>query len=135
LSRFVKAILCLAAKDRAHAIDILERLIGGGRKAYRPIGHKARDTVLVGTADRAAWNDQPVASAALTASVQRRFYRFFQYARLDGALAARAVVQAAGARRQDLGSSHGSDKLRFWQDHDQHLMISVTGSAMGIPLR
>jgi hypothetical protein len=37
-----------------------------------------------------------VASAAQTASVQRRFYRFFQYARLDGTLAARVVVDLLG---------------------------------------
>src|SRR6266487_1465625 len=33
-----------------------------------------------------------VASATQIASVRRRFYRFFQFVRLDGALAARVVV-------------------------------------------
>jgi hypothetical protein len=33
-----------------------------------------------------------VASVAQTASVQRRFYRFFQFVRLDGAHSARVVV-------------------------------------------
>ena len=39
-----------------------------------------------------------VASSAQTASVRRRFYRFFQYARLDGMLAARVVVDLLGLR-------------------------------------
>jgi hypothetical protein len=34
-----------------------------------------------------------VASAAQTASVRRRFYRFFQFVRLDSTLAARVVVE------------------------------------------
>ena len=37
-----------------------------------------------------------VASTAQTASVQRRFYRFFQFVRLDGTLAARVVVDLLG---------------------------------------
>ena len=37
-----------------------------------------------------------VASAAQTASVQRRFYRFFQFVRLDGAHSARVVVELFG---------------------------------------
>ena len=37
-----------------------------------------------------------VASAAQTASVQRRFYRFFQFVRLDGAHSARVVVELLG---------------------------------------
>ena len=37
-----------------------------------------------------------VAGAAQTASVRRRFYRFFQYARLDGTLSTRVVVELLG---------------------------------------
>jgi hypothetical protein len=37
-----------------------------------------------------------VASAAQTASVQRRVYRFFQFVRLDGAHLARVVVELLG---------------------------------------
>jgi hypothetical protein len=37
-----------------------------------------------------------VASAAQTASVQRRFYRFFQFVRLDGTHSARVVVDLLG---------------------------------------
>jgi len=37
-----------------------------------------------------------VASAARTASMQRRFYRFFQFVRLDGAHSARVVVELLG---------------------------------------
>ena len=37
-----------------------------------------------------------VASAAQTASVQRRFYRFFQFVRLDGTHSARVVVELLG---------------------------------------
>ena len=40
-----------------------------------------------------------VASAAQTASVRRWFYRFFQYARLDGTQAARVVVELLGSWR------------------------------------
>src|ERR1035438_550357 len=46
-----------------------------------------------------------VASVAQTASVQRRFYRFFQFVRLDGAHSARVVVELLGL----------SDKLWFWR--------------------
>jgi hypothetical protein len=45
-----------------------------------------------------------VASMAQTDSVRRRFYRFFQFVRLDSTLAARVVVELLG-----LGGSHG-----FW---------------------
>jgi hypothetical protein len=41
-----------------------------------------------------------VASAAATDSVRRRFYRFFQYVRLDGALAAHVVVELLGLSGQ-----------------------------------
>jgi hypothetical protein len=37
-----------------------------------------------------------VATTAQTASVRRRFYRFFQFVRLDGAAAARIVVTLLG---------------------------------------
>jgi hypothetical protein len=37
-----------------------------------------------------------VASVAQTDSVRRRFYRFFQFVRLDGTLAARVVVELLG---------------------------------------
>jgi len=46
-----------------------------------------------------------VASAAQTDSVRRRFYRFFQFVRLDGALAGRVVVDLLR-----LSASHG-----FWR--------------------
>ena len=53
LSCFIKAILCLAAKDRTHAIDILKLLIQGGSKTHRPVGHKTRDVVVADAADHA----------------------------------------------------------------------------------
>lgn len=37
-----------------------------------------------------------VASAAQTDSVRRRFYRFFQFVRLDGTLSGRVVVDLLG---------------------------------------
>jgi hypothetical protein len=40
-----------------------------------------------------------VASMAQTDSVRRRFYRFFQFVRLDSTLAARVVRSAPGSRR------------------------------------
>ena len=52
-------------KDRTHAIDILERLINGGSKTHRPVGHKTRDIVLVDAVDHAAWNDMPLAAGGV----------------------------------------------------------------------
>jgi len=88
-------ILGLAAKDRTHAIDILERLIQSGSKTHRSVCDKAGDAVVAkllimqhGTIS--LWRLAAyVASVAQTASVQRRFYRFFQFVRLDGAHSAR----------------------------------------------
>jgi hypothetical protein len=61
----MKALLCLAAKDRTHAIDILERLIQGSRQTHRSVGDKAGDTVVAGAVDHATRNDQPVAAGGL----------------------------------------------------------------------
>ena len=57
---------------------------------------------MASPADHATRNDQPVAaggyvtSAAQMASVQRRFYRFFHFVRLDGARSARMVIELLG---------------------------------------
>jgi hypothetical protein len=76
-----KALRCLAAKDRAHAIDILKCLIQGGSKTHRPVGHKTRDVVVTDAADHAAWNILSEAAGgvcrkhgawALSASCHRR---------------------------------------------------------------
>src|SRR3990172_6122808 len=51
-----------------------------------------------------------VASMAQTDSVRRRFYRFFQFVRLDGALAARVVVDPrlrGGRLCSGSAASHG----------------------------
>jgi hypothetical protein len=102
LSRFINVILGLAAKDRTHAIDILERLI---QRVAKHIGLSAtrRETLswltllIMQHGTISLWRLAAyVASVAQTASVQRRFYRFFQFVRLDGAHSARVVVELLG---------------------------------------
>ena len=61
-----------------------------------------------------------VASMAQTDSVRRRFYRFFQFVRLDSALAAHVVVELLGLGGKPWVMAIDPDKLGFWQDHDQH---------------
>ena len=41
----------MTAKDRAHAIDILEHLIQGGSKTHQPVGHDTRDVVVADAVD------------------------------------------------------------------------------------
>src|SRR5712691_4701603 len=52
-----------------------------------------------------------VASAAQTASVRRRFYRFFQYRAARRCAVGAGGGRAAGARRQAVGSGDRSHKL------------------------
>ena len=75
-----------------------------------------------------------VASSAQTASVRRRFYRFFQYARLDGMLAARVVVDLLGLRGKPWVLAIDRTNWDFGKTTINILMISVTWNGMGIPL-
>lgn len=75
-----------------------------------------------------------VASAAQTASVRRRFYRFFQYARLDGTLAARVVVDLLGLGGKPWVLAIDRTNWDFGKTTINILMISVAWNGMGIPL-
>ena len=75
-----------------------------------------------------------VASSAQTASVRRRFYRFFQYARFDSALAARVVVDLLGLGGKPWILAIDRTNWDFGKTSINILMISVTWNGMGIPL-
>jgi len=75
-----------------------------------------------------------VASAAQTASVRRRFYRFFQFVRLDGTLAARVVVDLLGLSGKPWVLAIDRTNWDFGKTTINILMISVTWNGMGIPL-
>src|SRR6266851_1576779 len=75
-----------------------------------------------------------VASTAQTASVRRRFYRFFQYARLDGTLAARVVVDLLGLGGKPWVLAIDRTNWDVGKTTINILMISVVWNGMGIPL-
>ena len=75
-----------------------------------------------------------VASAAATDSVRRRFYRFFQFVRLDGALAARVVVELLGLSGKPWVLAIDRTNWDFGKTTINILMISVVWNGMGIPL-
>jgi hypothetical protein len=75
-----------------------------------------------------------VVSAAQTASVQRRFYRFFQFVRLDGALAARVVVDLLRLAGKPWVLAIDRTNWDFGKTTINILMISVAWNGMGIPL-
>ena len=75
-----------------------------------------------------------VASAAQTASVRRRFYRFFQYVRLDSTLAARVVVELLGLSGKPWVLAIDRTNWEFGKTTINILMISVTWNGTGIPL-
>ena len=75
-----------------------------------------------------------VASAAQTASVQRRFYRFFQYVRLDGTHAARVVVELLGLTGKPWVLAIDRTNWDFGKTTINILMISVAWNGTGIPL-
>ena len=75
-----------------------------------------------------------VASMAQTDSVRRRFYRFFQFVRLDSTLAARVVVELLGLGGKPWVLAIDRTNWDFGKTTINILMISVTWSGMGIPL-
>ena len=75
-----------------------------------------------------------VASATQIASVRRRFYRFFQYVRLDGALAARVVVDLLRLGGKPWVLAIDRTNWDFGKTTINILMISVAWNGMGIPL-
>ena len=75
-----------------------------------------------------------VASAAQTASVQRRFYRFFQFVRLNGTHSARVVVELLGLSGKPWVLAIDRTNWSFGKTTINILMISVAWNGMGIPL-
>ncbi len=75
-----------------------------------------------------------VASAAQTGSIRRRFYRFFQYVRLDSALSARVVVELLGLGGKPWVLAIDRTNWDFGKTTINILMISVAWNGMGIPL-
>src|SRR5450759_5094185 len=120
----MSAILRCQAKNRFY--ESTQRLIQGGSKTHRAVGDKARDAVVAGTLDHAAWNDQPLAAGGLCG---KRGADGLGAATVLPVLPVRADRRHAGstcggrpvaAWRQAVGSGDRSDELGFWQDHDQH---------------
>src|SRR5882672_2975184 len=75
-----------------------------------------------------------VTTAATTESVRRRFYRFFQYVRLDGAKAARVVVELLGLSGKPWVLAIDRTNWDFGKTTINILMISVMWNGMGVPL-
>ena len=75
-----------------------------------------------------------VASAAQTDSVRRRFYRFFQFVRLDSTLAAHVVVELLGLCGKPWVLAIDRTNWDFGKTTINILMISVTWNGTGIPL-
>jgi len=75
-----------------------------------------------------------VASAAQTDSVRRRFYRFFQFVRLDSTLTAHVVVELLGLGNKPWVLAIDRTNWDFGKTTINILMISVTWNGMGIPL-
>jgi len=75
-----------------------------------------------------------VVSVAQTDSVRRRFYRFFQFVRLDGTLAAHVVVELLGLGGKPWVLAIDRTNWDFGKTTINILMISVTWNGMGIPL-
>jgi hypothetical protein len=75
-----------------------------------------------------------VASPACLASVQRRFYRFFQHVTLDGAVTARIIVALLGLDGKPWVLAMDRTNWNFGRSTINFLMISVEWNGIGIPL-
>ncbi|MGH9440033.1 MAG: IS4 family transposase [Terriglobia bacterium] len=75
-----------------------------------------------------------VSTKAQTESVQRRFYRFFQFVRLDGSVMARVVVEMLSLSGKPLFLAMDRTNWDFGKTAINILMISVIWNGMGIPL-
>ena len=75
-----------------------------------------------------------VASVAQIASVRRRFYRFFQFVRLDSTLVARVVVELLGLSGKPWVLAIDRTNWDFGKITINILMISVVWNGTGIPL-
>lgn len=75
-----------------------------------------------------------VTTEATTDSVRRRFYRFFQYVKLDGAMAARVVVDVLGISGKPWVLVMDRTNWEFGKTTINILMISVMWNGVGVPL-
>ena len=75
-----------------------------------------------------------VTTEATTDSVRRRFYRFFQYVKLDGAMAARVVVDVLGMSGKPWVLVMDRTNWEFGKTTINILMISVMWNGVGVPL-
>src|ERR1700692_3125617 len=75
-----------------------------------------------------------VTTSATTDSVRRRFYRFFQYVKLDGAMAARVVVDLLGLTGKPWVLAMDRTNWDFGKTTINILMISGIWNGVGIPL-
>jgi hypothetical protein len=53
------------SEGRTRTLEILERIILGGRQTHRFVGDKAGDAVVAGAINQASRNDQPMAADGL----------------------------------------------------------------------
>lgn len=75
-----------------------------------------------------------VTTTATTDSVRRRFYRFFQYVKLDGTVAARIVVDLLGMAGKPWVLAIDRTNWDFGKTTINILMISVMWNGMCVPL-
>jgi hypothetical protein len=75
-----------------------------------------------------------VSTKAQTESVQRRFYRFFQFVRLDGSIMAPVVVEMLGLSGKRWVLAMDRTNWDFGKTTINILMISVIWNDVGIPL-
>ena len=75
-----------------------------------------------------------VTTPATTESTRRRFYRFFQYVKLDGSIVARVVVDLLGLAGKPWVLAMDRTNWDFGKTTINILMISVIWNGMGIPL-
>jgi len=75
-----------------------------------------------------------VASSAELASVQRRFYRFFQFVHLDGAVFARIVVALLGLAGKPWVLAIDRTNWDFGRARINILMLALECNGIGIPL-
>ncbi len=129
-----------ARKGSLHAETVLKRLIQGGIKTHSPIGNKTRNAGVAGVPRHAPRHDLSVAiggacdDEATTDSTRRRFYRFFQFVKLDGAMVARIVVEILGLSGKPWVLAMDRTNWDFGKTTINILMISVMWNGVGIPL-
>ncbi len=75
-----------------------------------------------------------VGTAAQTDSVRRRFYRFFQFVRLDDEIVARMVVGLLGLAGRPWALAMDRTNWKFGKTSINILMLSVVWNGLGVPL-